>query len=74
MEYFNIKGNLFQVKIEGGYGNEWSYHNRKHFIGEVDYFSLTKENPNGTNCPIRNLCVQKTDVQKNQKNIDFWNS
>ena len=22
MEYFNIKGNLFQVKIEGGYRNE----------------------------------------------------
>jgi hypothetical protein len=21
MEYFNIKGNLFQVKIEGGYRN-----------------------------------------------------
>lgn len=48
--------------------------NKKHFIEGEDYFSLIKENPNGTNCPIRNLCVQKTDVQKNQKNIDFWNS
>lgn len=37
--------------------------NKKHFIEGEDYFSLTKENPNGTNCPIRNITVPNKGIK-----------
>ena len=36
--------------------------NKKHFIEGEDYFSLTKENPNGTICPIRNITVPNKGI------------
>lgn len=37
--------------------------NKKHFIEGEDYFSLTKENPNGTICPIRNITVPNKGIK-----------
>lgn len=37
--------------------------NKKHFIEGEDYFSLIKENPNGTNCPIRNITVPNKGIK-----------
>ena len=37
--------------------------NKKHFIEGEDYFSLIKENPNGTICPIRNITVPNKGIK-----------
>lgn len=37
--------------------------NKKHFIEGEDYFSLIKEKPNGTICPIRNITVPNKGIK-----------
>lgn len=36
--------------------------NKKHFIEGEDFFSLSKENSNGTNCPIRNISIPNKGI------------
>ena len=36
--------------------------NKKHFIEGEDYFSLTKESSNETNCPIRNIIIPNKGI------------
>lgn len=36
--------------------------NKKHFIEGEDFFSLSKENSNGTNCPNRNISIPNKGI------------